>query len=52
MVEHDAARSITALTPAADGSLTGVLHMDILSGACKGSVEMPVTAVPFSPPVI
>jgi hypothetical protein len=52
MVEHDAARSITALTPAPDGSLTGVLHMDILSGACKGSVEMPVTAAPFSPPVV
>jgi hypothetical protein len=52
VVEHDAARSITALTPAPDGSLTGVLHMDILNGACKGSVEMPVTAAPFSPPVV
>ena len=52
MVEHDAARSITALTPSPDGSLTGVLHMDILNGACKGSVEMPVTATPFSPPVV
>jgi hypothetical protein len=52
LVEHDAARSITALTPAPDGTLTGLLHVDILSGACKGSVEMPVTATPFSPPIV
>jgi hypothetical protein len=52
LVEHDAARSITALTPGPNGALTGVLHMDILSGTCKGSVEMPVTATPFSPPIV
>ena len=52
LVEHDPARSIPALTPGANGALTGVLHVDILSGACKGSVEMPVTATPFSPPIV
>ncbi|OMC44056.1 hypothetical protein [Mycobacterium sp. IS-1264] len=51
-VERDPARSITALTPAADGTLTGVFHIDIVSGACAGSMEMPVTATPVSPPVI
>ena len=52
LVEHDAARSITALTPGPNGALTGVLHMDILSGTCKGSVELPVTATPVSPPIV
>ena len=52
LVEHDAARSITALTPAPDGTMTGVYHIDIVSGACKGTMEMPVTATPVSPPVV
>ncbi len=52
LVEYDPARSITALTPGQNGALTGVFHTDIVSGACKGSVEMPLTAAPFSPPVI
>ncbi len=52
LVEYDPARSITALTPGPNGALTGVFHTDIVSGACKGSVEMPVTATPYSPPVI
>jgi hypothetical protein len=52
LVEHDPARSITALTPGPNGALTGVFHTDIVSGACKGSVEMPLTATPYSPPVI
>jgi len=51
-VEHDPARSITALTPGPNGTLTGVFHADIISGACKGTVDMPVSATPVSPPVI
>lgn len=52
LVEHDPARSIAVLTPGPNGALTGVFHTDIVSGACKGSVEMPLTATPYSPPVI
>ena len=52
LVEHDPARSITALTPGPNGALTGVFHTDIVSGACKGTVEMPVSASPVSPAVI
>jgi hypothetical protein len=52
LVEQDAARSTTVLTPGANGTMTGVFHTDIVSGACKGSVEMPVTAAPFQTPVI
>jgi hypothetical protein len=52
LVEHDPARSITALTPGPNGALTGVFHTDIVSGACKGTVEMPVTATPYLPPVV
>jgi hypothetical protein len=52
LVEYDPARSITALTPGANGALTGVFHTDVVSGACKGSIEMPLTATPYSPPVI
>jgi len=52
LVEHDPARSTAVLTPGPNGALTGVFHTDIVSGACKGSVEMPLTATPYSPPVI
>ena len=52
LVEHDPARSITALTPGPNGALTGVFHTDIVSGPCKGTVDMPVSATPVSPPVI
>jgi hypothetical protein len=51
-VEHDPARSITALTPGPNGALTGVFHTDIVSGACRGTVDMPVSATPVSPPVV
>ena len=52
LVEHDPARSTAILAPGPNGALTGVFHTDIVSGACKGSVEMPLTATPYSPPVI
>jgi hypothetical protein len=51
-VEHDPARSTTALTPGPNGTLTGIFHSDILSGACKGTIDMPVSATPVSPPVV
>jgi hypothetical protein len=52
MVEQDPARVTTVLTPKADGTMTGVFHTDIVSGACQGSVQMPLTATPFATPVI
>ena len=52
LVEHDSARSTTVLVPGPNGTLTGVFHTDIVSGACKGNVDMPVSATPISPPVV
>ena len=51
-VEYDPAKSITVYTPGANGILTGVFHTDISSGACKGNVDMPVSAAPAQSPVI
>jgi opacity protein-like surface antigen len=39
------AKSWAFYTPQSDGSLRGTWHTDILSGPCKGDVEMPVAAV-------
>jgi hypothetical protein len=50
--EPDPAKSITVYTPGPNGVLTGVFHTDIKSGACKGNVDMPVTAAPTHPPVV
>jgi hypothetical protein len=50
--ESDPAKSITAYTPGPNGVLTGVFHTDITSGACKGNVDMPVSAAPANPPVV
>jgi hypothetical protein len=50
--EADPAKSITVYTPGPNGVLTGVFHTDIKSGACKGNVDMPVTAAPTHPPVV
>jgi hypothetical protein len=50
--ERDPADSETVYTPGPDGVLTGIFHTDILSGACKGSVDMPVSATPLQLPVI
>jgi hypothetical protein len=49
--EADPAKSITVYTPGANGILTGVFHTDIASGACKGNVDMPVSAKPAALPV-
>lgn len=35
-------------TPQADGTLKGTWHTDISDGPCRGSVVMPVAAVPVS----
>ncbi len=45
-IEYDPAKSITAYTPGPNGSLTGTFHTDIASGACQGTVDMPVSAKP------
>jgi hypothetical protein len=45
-VEYDPAKSVVAFTPQANGTLSGVFHTDISSGACKGNVDMPVSATP------
>ncbi|ODQ98536.1 hypothetical protein BST27_15355 [Mycobacterium intermedium] len=50
-IEYDPAESITVYTPGEYGILTGAFHTDILSGACKGNVDMPVSAKPATPPV-
>ena len=50
-VEYDPAKSITVYTPGPNGVLTGVFHTDISSGACKGNVDMPVSASPAAPAV-
>jgi hypothetical protein len=51
-IEPDPAKSITVYTPGPNGVFTGVFHTDIKSGACKGNVDMPVTAAPTHPPVV
>jgi hypothetical protein len=50
-IENDPAKSITVYTPGQYGILTGVFHTDISSGACKGNVDMPVSAKPVTTPV-
>jgi hypothetical protein len=50
-LEYDPAKSITVYTPGQYGILTGVFHTDISSGACKGNVDIPVSAKPVATPV-
>ncbi|OBK27394.1 hypothetical protein A5634_23045 [Mycobacterium asiaticum] len=50
-IEYAPAKSITVYTPGQYGILTGVFHTDIASGACKGNVDMPISAKPVSPPI-
>lgn len=40
------AQSFTFYTPQSDGSLRGIWHTDIATGACRGSVTIPVAAIP------
>ncbi|OYN77973.1 hypothetical protein [Mycolicibacterium sphagni] len=45
-ITYDPANSVTAYTPQPDGSLAGTFQTTIDSGACQGTVVIPVTAVP------
>jgi hypothetical protein len=45
-ITFDPATSITTYTPQPDGSLTGTFQTTINSGACQGTVSIPVTATP------
>lgn len=45
-ITFDAASSVTRYTPQSDGSLTGTFGTNIGSGACQGTVYIPLTAVP------
>lgn len=49
-IEYAPATSITVYTPGQYGILTGVFHSDISTGACKGNVDIPVSAKPVSVP--
>jgi hypothetical protein len=42
--EPNPARAEVRYTPQPDGTLSGTMHTDILSGACQGTVEMHMTA--------
>jgi hypothetical protein len=44
--EYDPAQSITAFKPGPNGILEGTFHTDISSGACQGTVDVPVSATP------
>jgi hypothetical protein len=44
-IQWNPARGETRYTPQPDGSLSGTMHTDILSGACQGWIEMNMTAV-------
>ena len=44
-IEWDPARADVRYTPQPDGSLSGTMHTEILSGACQGTIDMHMTAV-------
>jgi hypothetical protein len=43
-IEWNPAHADVRYTPQPDGTLAGTMHTEILSGTCKGSVEMNMTA--------
>jgi hypothetical protein len=43
-IEWDPARAHVRYTPQPDGTLSGTMHTDILSGTCQGTLEMNMTA--------
>lgn len=45
-ITFDPANSVTTYVPQPDGSLTGTFQTTISSGACQGTVSIPLTAVP------
>lgn len=48
-ITFDPASSTTTYSPQPDGSLTGTFATNIGSGACQGTVYIPLTAVPGDP---
>lgn len=45
-ITFDPANSVTSYVPQPDGSFAGTFQTTISDGACKGTVVIPVTAVP------
>jgi len=43
-IEWSPARADVRYTPQSDGTLSGTMHTEILSGECQGTVEMNMTA--------
>ncbi|PND58114.1 hypothetical protein CRM90_08975 [Mycobacterium sp. ENV421] len=43
-VQWNPAHAEVRYTPQADGSLSGTMHTEIISGACQGTVDMNMTA--------
>ena len=43
-IQWNPARADVRYTPQPDGTLSGTMHTEILSGACQGTVEMNMTA--------
>jgi hypothetical protein len=44
-IQWNPAHAEVHYTPQSDGSLSGVMHTEIASGACKGTIDMNMTAV-------
>jgi hypothetical protein len=45
-IEWDPARSDVRYTPQPDGTLAGTMHTEILSGTCRGTLDINMTAEP------
>ena len=43
-IQWDPARGETRYTPQPNGSLSGIMHTEILSGACQGTLDINMTA--------
>jgi len=50
-ITFDPASSVTNYTPGPDGTLKGTFATNIGSGACEGTVYIPLTAVPADPAI-
>lgn len=46
-IEWSPARADVRYTPQPDGALSGVMHTEILSGTCQGTLEINMTAEPL-----
>jgi hypothetical protein len=51
-ITFEEASSVTTYTPQGDGSLTGTFATNIGSGACEGTVYIPIVAVPADGPTV